>query len=208
MLCRADRSNETGMNLIPVSSGHNLWPVVSIFIGTTYLEHYGARLDNLPANIVALVDARQRVLCAAGLRSASESFFSEFYLDAPVEAVISARSGKRVARHEIAEVANLASRTPSISVHFMRELILYGDTLGFNWAFFTSTHRLEKVLRRIQLPLIDLGAASRDRVPNPEVWGRYYDSDPKVFAIGRDDLAPLLVRDPDAPLARGRLAHG
>ena len=72
----------------------------------------------------------------------------------------------------------------------MRELILYGDTLGFNWAFFTATSRLQKILRRIHLPLIDLGPARRDRVPTPEKWGAYYDNQPRVLAIGRDDLAP------------------
>jgi hypothetical protein len=197
------------MQLIPIFPGHALWPVVSLFIRTTYLEHYGARLDALPANIVALLDAQERILCAAGLRNAPEPFFSEFYLDEPVETVIAKITGKAVQRPEIVEVTALVSRTPALSVHFMRELILHGDRLGFNWAFFTATSRLEKILRRINLPLIDLAQASRDRVPTPEIWGAYYDNQPKVLGIGRDDLGAFLVRDTDAPLAKARLAaHG
>ncbi len=197
------------MQLIPIFPGHALWPAVSLFIRTTYLEHYGARLDDLPANIVALVDAQDRILCAAGLRNAPEPFFSEFYMEEPVETLIGKIAGKSVKRQEIVEVTALVSRTPAVSVHFMRELILYGDTLGFNWALFTATSRLQKILHRINLPLIDLGQARRDRVPAPEKWGSYYDNQPRVLAIGRDGLASFLVRDADAPLAKARLtAHG
>ena len=202
------RATITGMNLIHVSSGHALWPVISLFIRTTYLDHYSAQIASLPANIVALVDERNKVLCAAGLRDRSEAFFSELYLDRPIEAVLSELAGRPVERHEVAEVSSLASRTPAASVQFMRELILYGDTLCFNWAFFTATERLQKLLQRIRLPLIDLGAARRDRVPSPELWGSYYETNPRVLAIGRDDLAPFLVREAEAETALGVCANG
>lgn len=198
----------TGMILVPVSPGHPLWLMTSIFIRTTYLDHYGARLANLPTNIVALIDARQKIHCAAGLRHGAEPFFSEFYLDQPIETVIGRLSGKHVERHEIVEVSGLASRTPAASVQFMRELILFGDSLGFNWAFFTATDRLEKLFHRIRLPVIDLGAASSARVPTPEAWGSYYEANPKVLAIGRDDLAPFLVRYPETDTLAGVRAHG
>jgi hypothetical protein len=197
------------MQLIPLSPGHALWPAVSIFVHTAYLEYYGARPHALPARVVALVDPQERVLCAAGLRSAPEAFFSEFYLEAPMEEMIGERSGKCVDRSEIVEVAGLVSRTPALSVHFMRELILYGDTLGFNWAVFTATDRLERLLRRIDLPLITLGRAGRECVPAPDSWGSYYENDPTVLAIGREDLAPFLIRDEGRRLASaGRTAHG
>jgi Thermostable hemolysin len=196
------------MTLIPVSPGHPLWLMTSIFIRTTYLDHYGARLASLPTKIVALIDARQKIHCAAGLRDGSQAFFSEFYLDEPIEAVLSRMTAKPVERREIVEVSGLASRTPAASVQFMRELILYGDTLGFNWAFFTATSRLEKLFHRIRLPLIDLGAADPARVPCAEAWGSYYEASPRVLAIGRDDLAPFLVRYPEADGFAGVRAHG
>jgi hypothetical protein len=196
------------MRLVHLSQGHSLWPMTSLFIRTAYLEHYSAQIAKLPENIVALVDPQNRVHCAAGLRESSEPFFSEFYLDAPVEDVIGAVAGRPVERREIVEVSSLASRTPAASVQFMRSLILYGGTLGFNWAFFTATGRLQKLLRRIRLPLVVLGAASRARVPNPELWGTYYDTDPMVVAIGRDDLAPFLAAG-DAVDFKGEVrAHG
>jgi hypothetical protein len=196
------------MKLVHLSSSHPLRPMTSLFIRTAYLEHYSAQITKLPQNIVALIDAQNRVHCAAGLRDCSEPYFSELYLDAPIEQVIGSIANRPVKRKEIVEVSSLASRTPAVSIQFMRDLILYGDTLGFNWAFFTVTSRLEKLLRRIGLPFTILGAASRTRVPNPEKWGTYYDTNPVVMAIGRDDLAPFLIAEPAAEFTKGARAHG
>ncbi len=180
------------MKLIEIGEGHPLWPITSRFIRSMYDKCFKARIVQIPKRIVALVDQEFRVHCAAGLRDSLEPFFSEYYLDEPVEMKIGAFSGSRVERREIVEVSSFASRTPGSSVRFIRELVSYGEGLGFNWAFFTTTSRLEKLLRKIHLPLIDLGVASSSRVPSPEMWGTYYRTNPKVLAIGRSDLAPFL----------------
>ncbi len=46
----------------------------------------------------------------------------------------------------------------------------------------------------MRLPLLTLGDARGDRVPNPETWGSYYETDPRVFAFGREHLEPFLVK--------------
>ena len=76
----------------------------------------------------------------------------------------------------------------------MRALVLHGEDLGYDWAFFTATSRLEKLLRRMRLPLLNLGPASVDRVPSRENWGSYYETDPRVLAFGREHLKPFLMR--------------
>jgi hypothetical protein len=83
-------------------------------------------------------------------------------------------------------------------IAFLRELIRYGGSLGFNWAFFTATDQIQKILRHIELPLIELGIARRDRVATPELWGSYYDRQPKVFAIGRHELGPFFLEKMDS----------
>jgi len=155
---------------------------------------YDARIANLPKTLVALVDDKDRILAAAGLRTASEAFFSEHYLDQSIETLLGQISRTSLDRKSIVEVSCLASRKPAISVHFMRELVLYGERLGYDWAFFTATSRLEKLLRRMRLPLLSLGEAHADRVPNPEAWGSYYETRPRVLAFGRDHLKPFLTR--------------
>jgi hypothetical protein len=196
------------MNLIHTIFGQPLWSVASRFIRVTYRLHYNAHVAHLPKNIIALVDRQNKVHCAAGLRDFSEPYFSEYYLDDHIEGVISVISGKPVKRYEIVEVSCLASRTPAASLHFIRDLILYSDELAFNWAFFTATSRLEKMLRRMHLPLINLGVASSNRVPSPEMWGSYYQTNPRVLAVGRDHMEPFLIKRPEMISAQNIHAHG
>jgi Thermostable hemolysin len=182
------------MKFIEIPFDHRLRPIASSFIRATYLLNYHARIVNLPKTLLALVDTNDKVHAAAGLRDTSEPFFSEHYLDLPIESLLSEVSRRRVDRSSVVEVSCLASRTPSISAHFMRELVFHGEDLGYDWAFFTATSRLEKLLRHIRLPLLNLGAASLDRVPSPEIWGSYYETDPRVLAFGREHLKPFLSR--------------
>jgi hypothetical protein len=179
-------------NLVPISYDHVLWPAVAELIRTAYHEHHQARLRSLPKNLVALVSPGGRVQCAAGLRDSTEPFLSECYLDQSIETVLAQAADMRVERREIVEVSGLACRSQIWLVAFLRGLIRYGGSLGFNWAFFTATDQIQKILHRIELPLIDLGIAPRDRMAVPELWGSYYESGPRVFAIGRHELGPLL----------------
>jgi len=182
------------MKFLEIPFDHPSRPIVSRFIRTTYLLNYDAHIANLPRTLIAVIDKDNRVHAAAGLRDASEQFFSEHYLDQTIEELLSDASGRTVKRSSVVEVSCLASRTPAISAHFMRALVLHGEDLGYDWTFFTATSRLEKLLRRMRLPLLNLGAASADRVPSPEIWGSYYDTDPRVLAFGREQLKPLLMR--------------
>ncbi len=182
------------MRFIEIQFDHPLRPIVSRFIRATYLLNYDAHIVNLPKTLIAVVDKRGKVHAASGLRDCSEPFFSEHYLDLRIEQLLSDVSRLRVERKAVVEVSCLASRTPAISAHFMRALVLHGEELGYDWAFFTATSRLEKLLRRMRLPLINLGAASVKRVPSPEVWGSYYETDPRVLAFGREHLKPFLMR--------------
>jgi hypothetical protein len=89
----------------------------------------------------------------------------------------------------------------------MRALVLHGEDLGYDWTFFTATSRLEKLLRRMRLPLLNLGAASADRVPSPEIWGSYYETDPRVLAFSREHLKPFLMRWLEPAQTHGVQAH-
>ncbi len=196
------------MRLIEISSDHPLRPAACRLIRGIYVLTYGAHISNIPKTVIALSGKKEKMHAAAGLRDSSEPFFSEYYLDAPVEAVIGRLAGRRVDRNKIVEVSCLASRNPAVSVRFMRELVLYGEELGFDWAFFTATSRLETLLRRMRLPLISLCQASASRVPNPETWGSYYETDPRVLAFGREQLLPFLITQSTPAAGYEVRAHG
>ena len=172
------------------------------FIKNTYATRYGARLENFPSRIIALLDHGDEILCAAGLRFHDDGFFSERYLDSPIEDVVSAISARVVNRNAIFEVTTLASRAPLATAEFIAEITAFGERAGFEWSFFTLTRRLQLLVRRLGIPLTYLGEADRRRIADSERWGTYYASEPKVYAVA----SRRLTKSSDFAQKRGRYA--
>ena len=181
---------------------HDLRGATEQLIAEVYALRHAARVTAFPATLVAMVSSRGELLCAAGLRFAADGFFSECYLDAPVDEVLSALWCERVGREQIFEVTSLASRSPHIVGSFLRKIVAWGKAAGFEWAFFTATTPLMRLLERIGLPLMPLAAADRARVAHPDDWGSYYELSPSVCAVHREAVAPCEDSQPRA------LVHG
>jgi Thermostable hemolysin len=153
------------------------------FIKDTYAARYGARLETFPSRIIALLDHRDAILCAAALRFLDDGFFSERYLDAPIEDVVSAMSASAVTRSAIFEVTTLASRAPLATAEFITEIGSFGEKAGFDWSFFTLTRRLHLMVSRLGIAATFLGEADRGRIADSERWGTYYACQPRVYAV-------------------------
>ena len=169
---------------------HDLRPATERLIAEVYALHHAARVRVFPATLIAMVSSRDELLCAAGLRFAADGFFSECYLDAPVDEVLSAVWCERVGREQIFEVTSLASRSPHIVGSFLRKIVAWGKAAGFEWAFFTATTPLKGLLERIGLPLMPLAVADSARVAHPDDWGSYYELSPSVCAVHREATGP------------------
>src|SRR5882757_7795660 len=163
-------------------------PSAEAFIKNTYTARYGARLETFPSRIFALLDHRGEILCAAGLRFLDDGFFSESYLDTPIEDVVSAILARPVNRSAIFEVTTLASRAPLATAEFISEIGAFGERAGFEWSFFTLTRRLHLMVRRLGIAPTYLGEADRRRIADSERWGTYYASQPKVYAVASQRL--------------------
>jgi hypothetical protein len=172
----------------------NLRPLAENLITEVYAHHYAARILVFPETLISLVGSDDTVCCAAGLRFAADGFFSESYLDAPVNDVLSALRSVPVRREKIFEVTSLASRTPHFVGGFLRKIVACGEAAGFEWAFFTATAPLKTLLERMNLQLAPLADATSLRVSNPEVWGSYYALAPRVYAVHRDSVGLCLGR--------------
>lgn len=168
------------------------------FIIKTYAQRYGAVLREFPENMMALVGRDSEFVCAVGLRHARDGFFSETYLRAPIDRMLTSLANREVSRSEIVEVTGLASRSPACVPIFLDAVVRRCEAEGFGWAFFTLTQRLAQLLQRLDLGLVRLGNAERHRVQNPEAWGSYYDESPAVFAVRRR-IQPLRVPLPAGP---------
>jgi hypothetical protein len=153
------------------------------FIKNTYATRYGARLETFPSRIIALLDHRDEILCAAGLRFLEDGFFSECYLDTPIEDVVSATSARAVNRSAIFEVTTLASCAPRATAEFIAAIGNFGEKAGFEWSFFTLTRRLHLMVSRLGIVPTLIAEADRRRIADSERWGSYYACQPKVYAV-------------------------
>jgi hypothetical protein len=178
--------------ILIVSPSHAVRPEVEACIRDVYEEAFGACGLSFPRRLVALLDDAGHPVCAAGLRTAKEGFFSEIYLDFPIEQVLQRQFGKPVARRRVFEVTTLASRTSETSPLFIRQLVLLGKIAGFDWSFFTATARLRKLLCQLGVPITGLNTAEPTRLPDADRWGTYYSHTPIVCAVNKlwlDDRA-------------------
>ena len=128
--------------------------------------------------------ARDGVIGAAlGFRRAGEGrLFLEAYLDAPVEVHLSTLLGRRVARHDIVEIGNMAAETASAMVAlWARAANDLGNQAEIAVAVLTSS--LRTMLRRLGVTLHELAPAQPHRLGVAVArWGRYYTQDPIVCA--------------------------
>jgi hypothetical protein len=167
-------------------------------IRTTYWERFQARLTVLPLTLVASVTGSGVVECAAGVRFPDHDFFSECYLDLPVEIALQYRFGRAVQRQRIIEVCNLAGRKAGRSQPFIASFIEFAEFADFEWLIFTATKSLRALLERSGVVMTQLARAERFRVANPSDWGSYYEHDPRVMAVHRDASRAYRRRSPGA----------
>jgi Thermostable hemolysin len=178
-----------GRRLILVPRSHTLRRPSEACIREAYKETFGAHDLVMPSILIALVGEADHPLCVAGLRTASEGFFSEIYLDGPVESILSARGEAAITRQAVFEVTTLASRSPDASPLFLRHLAILGNRAGFRWAFFTATARLRRLLSRLGIRICEIGAVDPARMPGADRWGSYYAHLPRVCAVENSWIA-------------------
>ena len=154
------------------------------FIARGYLRSHRACVRTFLPQLLALTDAAGDLHGAVGCRRAGdESLFLERYLDAPVEEVLSSRTGIAVERAEVVELGNFACRTSAVARRFMSLLPRFLLAQGASWIVFTGTRAVRGLVAESGARLLELAAARPDRVAGtPDEWGRYYDTDPRVMA--------------------------
>lgn len=175
-------------------------PAVETFIRSRYDRTYEARLDAFPTRLFAVLRNDGAPLAAAGLRLQEDGFFSEAYLDAPIETLALPALGHHVPRGAFLEVTTLVSGTPFALFPLMASLLSWGRERDLGCGVFTATAHLRKLFLRLGIPFVPLVAADPHRLPNAADWGRYYERDPWVC------LMPNPVAPATCLLPRQRLA--
>ena len=155
------------------------------FVREVFLRAYAARISTFYPHLIDISRPDGSYAAVAGVRpAASQGLFAEFYLDLPIEDSIFARTGRAVARGEIAEVGNLAPASAGQARWLIAMLTAYLYAAGFDWVVFTAVPTLYNAFARMGLRPIGLAAADVSRL-DPALqddWGSYYDAKPVVYA--------------------------
>ena len=154
------------------------------FVMAGFAATHAAQVRSFMPELLVFRGAMGPIRGVLGLRSAySGNLFLEQYLDLPVERAIAERASGEVARAEIVEVGNLASASGREAMRLVALLPSYLLARGFRWIVFTGTAPVRGWRRGFEAPLLELAHAERARVSQGvDDWGRYYESDPRVFA--------------------------
>lgn len=164
-------------------------------IAEVYRRCYGAEVTQFAPLLAAAFGADGKVLCAAGIRTAQDGFFSDCYLESGFPVALAEATGLDIGAGQIMEVTSLASISPFPVLPLLDRMIGWGRARGIVCGVFTATHPLRRLLTRAGLGCSALCAATADKVAVPDAWGRYYEADPWVCAFvegegRRADLVP------------------
>ncbi len=166
-------------------------------IQQVYAHTYQAQVDDFAPLLAAVRHGSGEILCAAGIRTAQDGFFSETYLDVDFGTALLMATGHEVPRENIMEVVSLASTSPFPVLPMLDAMIQRGREQGMTCGVFTATRALRGLLRRARLDFVALAPADPSRVKSPAQWGSYYQADPWVCAFS-EDIAPPAVLSPKA----------
>lgn len=171
------------------------------FIRDCFAKAHGARIEHFMPRLLSLRNRQGTLIAAFGLRTASSGpLFLEHYLDAPVEELLAARSGRPVERRDVIEVGNLSATDAGAIRFLMVAVTMLLHRAGYRWIVFTGTNVVRNGLHRIGLRPQVLAEARLERLPEGERahWGNYYAHAPTV-------MCGEISRGYDALLADDRL---
>ncbi len=158
-------------------------PELETFIADSFRSSYGAEVSHFSEVLLGVRDKDGRWMAALGYTPAALGpLFLEHYLDAPVEAAISAHTHSPVDRATIVEVGNLAAHHPGAARSLIISTTHLLNSFGLRWVVFTATVSLLNSFSRLRLQPHVLAPADPARLPDGgELWGSYYDTQPKVM---------------------------
>ena len=155
------------------------------YIARKFATSYGANLKVfLPFMLV--MRAGNGIGGVLGMRRAEQgqALFLEQYINTQAEEQLGALLGRAVARDSVVEVGNLVATWRGSSQMLFIALAALIVQVGAEWAVFTATPEVQKLLSRLGLKQYVLGKADGCKLGEQLVnWGSYYDSSPSLVAV-------------------------
>ena len=172
------------LRLASVEAGCPGRPELEEFVGVAFKRKHDATVTSYLPTLLSFRDPAGVLRGVVGLRGAGEHrLYLEQYLEQPVESAIAAATGRSVRREQVVEIGNLAGTNCRSAVRMVALLPSHLLACDFQWIVFTATSAVRGILLGFGAPLVELARADGARVASAgDEWGRYYDTDPRVFA--------------------------
>jgi hypothetical protein len=192
-----EQSHRLASRLRPPGQGYRLEPVgvgapgradLECYVRDAFAAKHGAAVRSFMPTLLGFHDRGDILRGVAGVRSAGNGpLYLERYLDRRIEdalgAELAARGFAPARRVEIAEVGNLAGANCRAVVRMVAHIPAWLTAHRYTWIVFTATGALRQILAGFGAPLVELARADSRRVATQrDEWGRYYETDPRVYA--------------------------
>ncbi len=180
----ACRPRGGALRLSAAESGSHERAELEAFVGDAFARKHDATVTSFMPTLLSFRDHAGTLRGAVGLRGAGgHSLYLEQYLDRPVESAIERATGRPIHRRQVVEAGNLAGATCRTAVRMVALLPAHLLARDFQWIVFTATSAVREILLGFGAPLVELARAESARVAlGSDQWGRYYETDPRVFA--------------------------
>lgn len=162
-------------------------------IKMVYKAVYGADITEFAPLLVVAKRDDGEILCAAGIRTAKDGFFSDEYLKADFPTILHDVADLDVPLVQIMEVVSLAATTPFPVMPMLDAMLNWGRENGMTCGVFTATTPLRRLLRRTALSYVELASADPEMISSTTFWGSYYDTNPKVCAFSEVLTNPITL---------------
>ncbi len=183
-------SSWSGGDALPSDSGACLYfkgspgrQEVEHYILEKYRQVHNAHVSEyLP--LLVCIDKCDTPIGAFGLRPGHcRPMFLEQYLNSQIEQQVAVIARQPVDRCSLIEIGNLVVTRNGYGPLLMVVLALSLAQAGYDWMVFTATEQVERLMKRLGFKPHCLAAANPERLTGDlSLWGRYYDSSPKVMA--------------------------
>ena len=192
------------MQIRIVKPGSEDWQKATTLVHERYNSVFDADVNPHPDCFIACFGPdeggaqTQRMIACSGV-TFSESrprFFSEQYLDAPIESMIERGESKPIARNGIVEIGALASAEPLAGTELIRFLPIMIWCMGKRYVLCTATRQLRNLLHKNGIVFRPLGQAETKALSEQDIarWGTYYEHMPQVGYFCLAELTGTFTR--------------
>lgn len=164
------------------------------FIAARYVDCFGAPPPLFAPRLIALATRDDRIVAACGLRAAADGFFSEPYVDGPIEVAAGRLLGHDLERNHLFEITTMAAVSATGIRGVVAAAVEFGRRLDCRASLFTATAELRQLLDRHDIVTRKLAPAVPERLANADAWGRYYEHDPWVCVADQPPFATAIRR--------------